>query len=919
MKISVTYLFALFFFVTFYITFHNVFVADALAQYIPSGATIKKDLKNNVKSFSDDLGGDFQQISGSNQAKRANRDIQGIIPKEAQTNFPDGGRTRTSYSANIEPVQPLIDDDMKNFQGSSNFQQPKFLGVKNVNSMGNNFTFQPSQPVNLPPHVDRGHDGKNASNIGGTREKSAMDLASNFIIAARNDDIKALRAMINFGVPVDIKDKAGNTGLIVASNNNAMDSVRFLLFAGADVNEKNKLGLAAIHMASYRKNLVLLDLLVKAGADVGVVDIDGNSVLMAILVAGGHSNFKNLEADFAIAEYLISKKIDVNRRNLAGFSPFHYALINGKKNLSILLLENGADSSINMPNGIDNLDVAVAYGFSRIADMIREQRLHKAQKLYAIAHGKPSMNRGKKDKTNHRFKHNLWGKMGGEISEVLGDDARNRAMNIIGNRAENRIEKRTGNGLNGGNGAIPRAGGKINHEEANHNISHLMGGNMASKDKAREVVAITESAAITEDLKEKLNAFIEADANFDKLPFFAKKEWDNYRRNVLMKAFPEYFEPPKDEGQRRAYLQHMVKWENLRNEQPPTSSRDVAYWQKEYNKMPSKPPISGVNNGILGNDGLRSGSDGSKTSGSYVNSYGESEARSLALTNVADMQVSPASPASSLRRSYGGGGALTTGVNEFFGGVAGGVSSVAEGVAGGVSAIAEGVAGGAGAIAGGTIDAGVTAMDATINTTRDIFDASLAMGKTYVTGKAKNNIPLEKQARQARQPTFEDRAKEAIFSQSPTEADGTRQIQAFFNEGSSIAMRGSAGDLIDNPRGNSARNLGGTPIEPSGKNSGRTLRRTAGANILNNGDEASPKSVARDLIADWLMIDAKFSSLSKIEKIEANIKRKQMLDMLLYSEYGGQYSEEFMDLPEEEVNRFLGTMEKWDKFEASIL
>ena len=122
MKISVTYLFALFFFVTFCITFHNVFVADALAQYIPSGATIKKDLKNNVKSFSDDLGGDFQQISGSNQAKRANQDIQGIIPKEAQTNFPDGGRTRTSYSANIEPVQPLIGDDMQNFQGSSNLQ-----------------------------------------------------------------------------------------------------------------------------------------------------------------------------------------------------------------------------------------------------------------------------------------------------------------------------------------------------------------------------------------------------------------------------------------------------------------------------------------------------------------------------------------------------------------------------------------------------------------------------------------------------------------------------------------------------------------------------------------------------------------------------------------------------------------------------
>jgi hypothetical protein len=660
---------------------------------------------------------------------------------------------------------------------------------------------------------------------------------------------------------------------------------------------------------------------------------------MAILVAGGHSNFKNLEADFAITEYLISKKIDVNRRTLAGFSPFHYALINGKKNLSILLLENGADSSINMPNGIDNLDVAVAYGFSRIADMIREQRLHKAQKLYAIAHGKPSMNRGKKDKTDHRFKHNLGGKMGSEIGAVLGDGARNRAMNIIGNRT--------------GNGATLRIGNKINHEEANrgranygrvyhgirhgakgainHNISHSMGGNMASKDKAREAVApITESAAITEDLKEKLNAFIEADANFDKLPFFAKKEWDNYRRNVLMKAFPEYFEPPKDEGQRRAYLKHMEKWENLQNEQPPTSSRDVSYWQKEYNQMPPKLPISGVNNGILGNDGLRSGSDGSRDGDSYVNSYGKSEARSLALINmadVADVAVSPAFPsspsASSLKSppsprslsshlSYGEGGALTTGVNEFFGGVAGGVSAVAEGVAGGVSAVAEGVAGGAGAIAGGTIDAGVTAMDATINTTRDVFDASLAMGKTYVTGKAKNNLPLEQQARQ---PTFEDRAKEAIFSQSPTEADGTRQIQAFFNEDSSLAMRGSASDLIGNPRGNSARNLGGTPIESFGKNAGRT----AGANILNNGDGASPKSIARDLIDDWLRIDAKFSSLSKIEKIEANIKRKQMLDMLLYSEYGGQYSEEFMELPEEEVNKFLGTMEKWDKFEASIL
>ena len=68
-----------------------------------------------------------------------------------------------------------------------------------------------------------------------------------------------------------------------------------------------------------------------------------------------------------------------------------------------------------------------------------------------------------------------------------------------------------------------------------------------------------------------------------------------------------------------------------------------------------------------------------------------------------------------------------------------------------------------------------------------------------------------------------------------------------------------------------------------------------------SGADMDSHSEFKQVMQEWLALDARFDQMSKLEKIEANIRRKQILDLLLYSEYGGQYSDEFMSLPKNEV------------------
>ena len=139
--------------------------------------------------------------------------------------------------------------------------------------------------------------------------------------AALAGDIQKVRSFIEAGVDVNAKDESGMTPLLRAISGEHADVARFLIEAGADVNASDKQGDTPLVYALWNEDSETVKLLVEKEADINVKD------------------------------------------RLLGYSPLHWALFTGRKALTELVLDAGADVNIESKAGETPLDVA-AYGFS---------------------------------------------------------------------------------------------------------------------------------------------------------------------------------------------------------------------------------------------------------------------------------------------------------------------------------------------------------------------------------------------------------------------------------------------------------------------------------------------------------------------------------------------------------------------------
>lgn len=94
--------------------------------------------------------------------------------------------------------------------------------------------------------------------------------------AAKGNAVDVVKARLEEGVSVNIRDGAGNTALTWAAFEGHMETIRELLKAGADVNLPDTYPL---HNAACLPQIDALHLLLKAGAKVNVQDKDGRTAL----------------------------------------------------------------------------------------------------------------------------------------------------------------------------------------------------------------------------------------------------------------------------------------------------------------------------------------------------------------------------------------------------------------------------------------------------------------------------------------------------------------------------------------------------------------------------------------------------------------------------------------------------------------
>lgn len=163
---------------------------------------------------------------------------------------------------------------------------------------------------------------------------------------------KVAQWLIDKGIDVKIKDKAGETALFSAKTPEVMD---VLIKAGLDINEKNSSGETPLmdYVKYGSDRFKMLKAAIAAGADLKATDNSGNSILHAAVSA----NYTQ-----EVVQTLLAAGCDPKAKNKSGRSPLFYAVstlflpVDAAK----LLIKVGADPCETDKDGITPLHLALS-------------------------------------------------------------------------------------------------------------------------------------------------------------------------------------------------------------------------------------------------------------------------------------------------------------------------------------------------------------------------------------------------------------------------------------------------------------------------------------------------------------------------------------------------------------------------------
>jgi ankyrin repeat protein len=100
-----------------------------------------------------------------------------------------------------------------------------------------------------------------------TPDPALIELANALLDAARQGDGATVRAFLDRGAPVNLRDSAGNTPLMLAAYHGHADLVGELAARGADVDLLNDRGQSPLAGAAFKGFTDVAEALLEAGAD----------------------------------------------------------------------------------------------------------------------------------------------------------------------------------------------------------------------------------------------------------------------------------------------------------------------------------------------------------------------------------------------------------------------------------------------------------------------------------------------------------------------------------------------------------------------------------------------------------------------------------------------------------------------------
>ncbi len=251
--------------------------------------------------------------------------------------------------------------------------------------------------------------------------------------AAAEGHVSVVQTLIAHGADIAARSNSGTTPLLFAARKGSMDAVRALLAAGSDVNEQRPDAATSLLVAVINGHEDLVDLLLDRGADpnveggstritvqgqrarpmplefrtlgyseresegVGRGNIFGRPLQAAVHVANWHisDQFISVNLDrMRVIEALLAHGADVNgqntmeeprwsgaryRRHMTGATAFMFAAKVADVEVMRLLLEHGADPTINTIDDITPLMAAAGISWAS-----NQERASEAQVLEAV-------------------------------------------------------------------------------------------------------------------------------------------------------------------------------------------------------------------------------------------------------------------------------------------------------------------------------------------------------------------------------------------------------------------------------------------------------------------------------------------------------------------------------------------------------
>ncbi len=189
---------------------------------------------------------------------------------------------------------------------------------------------------------------------------------SAFHLAAYMGDMGKLEKYLQEGINVNTPGEFNNTALHAASNSGKKNIVEFLISKGALVDAKDAFSMTPLFYAACNNYQDIVDLLLAEGADVSAKDKRGYTLLYyAVWLANKNA-----------ITLLIDKGANVNVKDVFGYTPLHLVTIQGKKEITELLIEllivKGADVNAVDNEGRTPLWHAKDKGRTEIVELLRK-------------------------------------------------------------------------------------------------------------------------------------------------------------------------------------------------------------------------------------------------------------------------------------------------------------------------------------------------------------------------------------------------------------------------------------------------------------------------------------------------------------------------------------------------------------------